>query len=59
MYLYWRIQQDLEASGLSLILHHPNLSRAFRRWVRKNRGGLALTLDWHHEKLPSLCFSRN
>ena len=42
MYLYWRIQKDLDRLGESLIFHHPGFTRSFRRWVKKNAAALAL-----------------
>ena len=42
MYLYWRIQQDLNCLGELLIFHDPRFSRAMRNWVRRNAGGIAL-----------------
>ena len=42
MYLYWRIQQDLNEMGAILIFRHPNFIREFKNWVRKNAGGLAI-----------------
>lgn len=42
MFLYWRIQQDLNEIGNFLIFHHPGFALAFEKWVRKNAGGLAI-----------------
>ena len=42
MHLYWRVQLDLNEMGSVLILHNPNLIRAFRLWIKKNAGGLAI-----------------
>lgn len=42
MYLYWRVQQDLNEMGNFIIFHHPALALAFEKWVRKNAGGLAV-----------------
>lgn len=42
MYLYWRIQQELNEMGNELVFHDPGFIRAFEKWVRKNTGGLAL-----------------
>lgn len=42
MYLYWRVQQDLNDMGKALLFRHPNFIRAFEQWVKKNAGGLAM-----------------
>jgi hypothetical protein len=36
MYLYWRIQQDLNCLGEYIQFHDPALFNAMRKWVRKN-----------------------
>ena len=45
MHLYWRIQQDLDCLGETLVFHDPRFKRSFRAWIEKNRSGLAWTLD--------------
>jgi hypothetical protein len=50
MYLYWRIQQDLNCLGEFLIFRDPSFNRCFRLWMRKNAGGVAGAEDWHLEK---------
>jgi len=59
VYLYWRIQTDLDEIGSLLILGHPNLNREFEKWVRRNAGGLAISLDWPWDALQHGCPSRN
>ena len=41
MYVYWRIQQDLNCLGEVILFHDPSLVRCLREWVRKNFAGLA------------------
>lgn len=45
MYLYWRVQQDLDCMGEVLHLHDPALKRALRHWVRKHFSALSLIQD--------------
>ncbi|RJP95339.1 MAG: hypothetical protein C4518_01485 [Desulfobacteraceae bacterium] len=46
MYLYWRVQQDLNCLGETIIFHEPSLIRSLRQWVRKNAAGIALSGDF-------------
>ena len=42
MYLYWRVQQDLNCLGEIIRFHDPALIRSMQQWVRKNIGGLTM-----------------
>ena len=42
MFLYWRIQQDLNEMGERLIFHNPSLIRRYHEWVKKNAIGLSV-----------------
>ena len=42
MYLYWRIQQDLNFLQEVILFHDPSFIRALHNWVKKNAGGLAI-----------------
>lgn len=42
MYLYWRVQQDLNCLGESITFHDPRFARSFKNWVRRNIAGLRL-----------------
>ncbi|MGD9210348.1 MAG: hypothetical protein PVI90_06205, partial [Desulfobacteraceae bacterium] len=48
MYIYWRVQQDLNELGNILIFHNPSLVRQYKQWVKKNAAGIALAegLTW-------------
>lgn len=59
MYLYWRVQTDLDEIGCLLILGHPNLNREFEKWIRKNAGGLAISEDLTWNTMKRLCLSLN
>lgn len=59
MYLYWRVQQDLSEIGNQLILHHPNLIRAYKNWYKKNKGGLKLVEDISWKDLHNMCVNPN
>jgi hypothetical protein len=59
MLFYWRVQSDLNEIGNLLIFKHPNLSREYERWVRKNAGGLALAEDLPQSIIERLSFSPN
>ena len=54
MYLYWRIQKDLNEIGNTLIFHQPNFIRAFEKWVKKNAGGLAIAEDLTWDKVNDM-----
>ena len=45
MYIYWRIQQDLNCLGETIHFHEPCFIRSMQRLARQNRAGLALTDD--------------
>ncbi|MCP4693399.1 MAG: hypothetical protein GY859_35495 [Desulfobacterales bacterium] len=46
MYLYWRVQQDLNCLGETIMFHEPCFIRSMKEWVKKNAGGLSLTEDF-------------
>ena len=46
MYLYWRVQQDLNCLGEFMIFRDPSLNRCFRDWMRRNAEGLAMAEEW-------------
>ena len=57
MYLYWRIQQDLDCLGEVITFHDPRFIRSFRRWIRRNSAGLRLASDLYHEKALRPCLN--
>ena len=59
MYIYWRVQSDLNELGSVLVLKHPNLIREFEKWIRKNAGGLAISEGLTWDTVEPLCFSSN
>lgn len=42
MYLYWRIQQDLNCLGELLQFHDPALRNAMYNWAKRNFNRMAL-----------------
>lgn len=42
MYIYWRVQQDLNEIGSVIIFHHTGMIRELKKWVSKNSAGLAM-----------------
>jgi hypothetical protein len=42
MYLYWRVQQDLDCLGEVITFHDPRFIRSFQQWIRRNATGLLL-----------------
>ena len=36
MHIYWRINQDLETLGQSIVFHDPRFIRCFKQWINKN-----------------------
>jgi hypothetical protein len=51
MYLYWRVQQDLNCLGEVILFHDLRLIRCHRQWVRRNIGGIALAEELDMKKL--------
>jgi hypothetical protein len=45
MYIYWRIQQDLNCLGETIHFHEPCFIRSLQRWTRLNIAGLSLAED--------------
>jgi hypothetical protein len=42
MYLYWRIQQDLNCLGEFILFHDPALKNAMHKWAKRNFKRMAL-----------------
>ncbi len=59
MYLYWRIQQELNEMGNVLVFHHPSFIRAFEKWVKKNAGGLAMAEDFTWDRIQRVYYNPN
>jgi len=51
MYLYWRIQQDLNCLGETIQFTDPSFIRCYRQWLRKNLAGIALAEGFEVEEL--------
>lgn len=56
MYLYWRVQQDLNCLGEVILFHDPSLIRSQKQWVKRNFAGIRLAEDSELEEIarPSL-----
>jgi hypothetical protein len=59
MYIYWRIQQDLNEMASTIIFHHPNLVRAFKKWCKKNAASLRMAEDLDPETIIKKSLSLN
>ena len=59
MYLYWRVQQDLNCLGEVIHFHDPALIRSLKIWVRKNYTGIIMAQGSHHEGGPDSFISLN
>ncbi|MDY6824584.1 MAG: hypothetical protein SWH68_12425 [Thermodesulfobacteriota bacterium] len=57
MYLYWRIQQDLNCMKEVIQFHDPALIRAMHVWVEKNFARLAMAEGLFDDKRAEI--SRN
>ncbi|MBU1056006.1 MAG: hypothetical protein KKC46_19595 [Proteobacteria bacterium] len=57
MYLYWRIQQDLDCMGEVLQFHDPSFIRCFRQWVSRNSAGIALAEDMDYQQFYWPCLN--
>ncbi len=42
MYLYWRINNDLNCIGESITFHNPVFIRCYHQWIKENAYALAL-----------------
>jgi hypothetical protein len=45
MYLYWRINNDLNCLGECIQFHDPAFIRCYRQWIRENAAALCLAED--------------
>lgn len=59
MYIYWRVQQELNEMGNVLVFHHPNMIRELNKWVKKNAGGLAIGEQLAGKDLIKMSISTN
>jgi hypothetical protein len=59
MFIYWRVQQDLNEIANTIVFHHPNLIRAFRKWCNKNAAGLRVAEGLGPEELLTKSISLN
>jgi predicted CoA-binding protein len=59
MYIYWRVQQDLNEIANTIVFHHPNLVWAFKKWCKKNAAGLRMAEDLGPEEVMKKCMSLN
>jgi DNA-binding phage protein len=51
MYLYWRIQQDLNCLGEVIRFHDPAFVNALHKWVRKNFSSIARAEGFYPDDL--------
>lgn len=42
MFLYWRIQKELECLDEVMIFHNPSLIRSYKKWLKRNAAGVLL-----------------
>ena len=42
MFLYWRIQQDLDCLNEVVIFHNPSFIRSYQKWLKRNAVGILL-----------------
>jgi hypothetical protein len=59
MYIYWRVQQDLNEMANVIIFHHPSLANAYKKWCTKNAAGLKIAEDLGPEELLKKCLNLN
>jgi len=46
MYIYWRINNDLNCLGESIQFHDPAFIRCYKQWSRENARALAMAEDF-------------
>jgi hypothetical protein len=59
MYIYWRIQQELNEIGNVLIFQHPGIIRELKKWIKKNAGGLAIGEELAGKDLVKMLVNNN
>ena len=56
MFLYWRVQQDLDCLDEIMIFHNPSFIRSYKKWMKRNAYGILLAegVDLEHVKVSGL-----
>jgi len=57
MYIYWRINTDLNCLGESITFRDPVLIRCYRQWIRENVLALALAEDVAGPDFKDVCLN--
>jgi hypothetical protein len=57
MYLYWRINNDLNCLGESIKFHDPVFIRCYHQWIKENAYALALAEGLGGLEPSSICLN--
>jgi hypothetical protein len=57
MYLYWRINNDLNCLGESIQFHDPVFIRCYTQWIKDNAGALVLAEDLIGDDSFNVCLN--
>ena len=57
MYLYWRINNDLNCLGESIRFHDPVFIRCYHQWIRQNAYALALAEGMTGKEVLNVCLN--
>jgi len=57
MYVYWRINTDLNCLGESITFRDPVFIRCYRQWIRENVLALALAEDVVGPDFNAVCLN--
>jgi hypothetical protein len=57
MYLYWRINNDLNCLGESIKFHDPVFIRCYHQWIKDNATALILAEDLISNDSLNVCLN--
>lgn len=57
MFLYWRINNDLNCLGESITFHNPVFIRCYHQWIKENAYALALAEDLIGSESLDVCLN--
>ncbi len=56
MFLYWRVQQELDCLDEVMVFHNPSFIRSYKNWMKRNASGILLAegIDPDYLKISGL-----
>jgi len=52
MYIYWRIQQDLNCMGEVIKFHDPSFIRCYLQWLERHAAAISMAENCNLEQWP-------